>query len=113
MNNKEFEKILNKRIELIKSVLSKKGNEYSGSSFNDRLHNFKRAAAILGVTPEQSLLGMKVKHDVSVIDIVENIIGYNDLPSKELLEEKIGDSINYLILLEAMIKERMKKVKQN
>ena len=111
MNSKEFEKILNRRIELTKRVFLKKSAEYSGRGA-DKLHNFKRAAAALNSTPEEALIGMKIKHDISILDIVENIKN-GIIPSKELLEEKCGDSINYLILLEAMIKERMKKAKQN
>ena len=111
MNNEEFEKILNKRIELIKATLLKKGVEYSGQ-LDDRMHNFKRAAQVLDITSEETLLGMKVKHDVSVMDIVTRIVYWDTLPSEEMLQEKIGDSINYLILLEAMILERIRKQKE-
>jgi len=110
MNNKEFEKILNKRIESIKATLSKKGDEYSGNS-KDRFYNFKRAAQITGESPEQALWGMALKHLVSVIDIIEKINGKKEYPSDNLLNEKFGDLINYIVLLEAMIKEN--KVKQN
>ena len=109
MKNKEFEKILKRRIKLTCDVLANKNAEYATN--NDKLHNFKRAGTMLGCTSERALIGMKAKHDVSVLDIVDKL-NSNELPSEKLLEEKIGDSINYLILLEALIKERLRKVKK-
>jgi hypothetical protein len=32
--------------------------------------------------------------------------GHNSVPSIDYIEEKIGDAINYLILIEGMLKER-------
>ena len=46
------------------------------------------------------------KHTVSVYDL----IGKHDLggmTSKEMWSEKIGDSINYLLLLSALVQEEM------
>jgi len=101
MNNKEFDQVLEKRIEAIRQTLQKKASEYAAG--DDRLHNFKRAAAIIGDTVEKAIIGMAVKHVVSVLDIVDN---WNNKPvSDEMLDEKIGDTINYLILLEAHLKE--------
>ena len=105
MKNIEFEKLLEERINMTRKVLASKNAEYA--SDDDKLHNFKRAAAMLNCTPERALVGMKAKHDVSILDIVDKL-SKGELPSKEVLEEKIGDSINYLILLEALIKERMR-----
>ena len=111
MKHSEFETILKNRITKIENVLRFKAKEYATE---DRLHNFKKAAEILGCIPEKALLGMKTKHDVSVLDIVDDIdknvserFGNPKYLSVNLIEEKIGDSINYLILLEALIKERM------
>lgn len=117
MNNKKFNEVLERRIELIREVLKQKGHEYAGDE--DRLHNFKRAAEIDETTPEAALKGMWLKQLVSVLDIVKKIteenkkVGLNfvvspdhlDMPQK-LIDEKLGDAINYLILLEALIKER-------
>ena len=79
-----------------------KNKEYSRN--NDKLHNFKCAGRLLDTTPEFALLGMFSKHMVSIIDIVDDI---PDLPDYSLLEEKITDAINYLVLLEALVKERI------
>ena len=102
MKTKEFEIILQNRLEKIKSILSSKAAEYMQNS--DRLYNFKRAATIAGITPEKALFGMLNKHLVSVIDLIEN----SDSISEYLVNEKIGDLINYLILLEAIFIEKLR-----
>ena len=57
------------------------------------------------ISPETALIGMWTKHVVSIMDICDNI--ENKVPPVEIIEEKIGDAINYLILLEAMLKDRV------
>ena len=104
MRNNEFNKIVNNRIDLIQSVLVNKAAEYA--SDGDRLANFKDGATITGLTPELTLWAYMAKHLASVKKIIDEI-GDDKLPSIELLEEKVGDSINYFILLEAVIKERI------
>lgn len=99
MDNNTFNEVVDRRIGLIKSILTKKGKEYS--SDNDRLYNFKRAAEIERCTQKRAWLGKYTKHLVSVLDLVEGRIE----PTQALIDEKIGDSINYHILLEAMFKE--------
>jgi len=104
MNSNEFDKVVNKRLKLIESILQSKRAEYAPGG-GDRLHNFKRASEMLRVTPEKALIGMWTKRIISILDIMDSIP--EKIPSEELLEEKIGDAINYLILLEAMVKERI------
>jgi hypothetical protein len=100
----DFDTIVAERLEKIKAILLKKREEYAPEG-GDRLHNFKRASAMLHCEPEQALVGMWTKHVISILDMVDKI--HRDEPTVELLEEKIGDAINYLILLEAMVKERL------
>lgn len=98
MTSEEFEKILNFRLNSIQNVLGSKAKEYA---VGDRLYNFKRAAEISRTSPAQALKGMFMKHLVSVLDLIEG-----NLPMSEyFINEKIGDAINYLILLEAILKE--------
>ena len=99
MTNKEFDKLLKERIVQIEKVLGSKAQEYASDL--DRLHNFDIAAIISRKTKAQALWGMAMKHLVSVIDIVDS----GQKPTKEIVDEKIGDLINYLILLEAIFKE--------
>jgi hypothetical protein len=96
----EFNVIVESRIEKTRNLLIKKGVEYAGDG--DRLYNFKRAAEILRTTPELALWGMFCKHLVSVIDMVE---GRHQVTDK-MIDEKIGDMITYLHILEAYFKEK-------
>jgi len=100
MKNQEFKQILDERISKITEILSRKAKEYSGNE--DRLYNFRKAAKINGTTLETALWGMASKHLVSVIDLIQG----NLSPTEETVDEKIGDMINYLILLEAIFKEK-------
>jgi hypothetical protein len=100
MDTKRFDEILDRRIELIKSTLKSKAKEYAQK---DRLHNFKLAALLQECSTEEALRGMMAKHWVSVLDIIK---GRVELSAK-MIDEKIGDSINYLILLEAVLMEQI------
>lgn len=99
-----FDKVLESRIEKTKAILSNKRKEYA--SGGDRLHNFKRAAAMLGCGPAKALVGMMAKHWISILDVVDDT-EKGILPSIPLLEEKLGDACNYIILLEATLKEQI------
>jgi hypothetical protein len=98
MTNEEFAVILEARIESIRKIISSKAKEYA---IGDKLYNFKRAAEISRTTPAKALLGMLMKHVVSVIDLVEGSVP----ATSAMVDEKLGDAINYLILLEAVFKE--------
>ena len=100
MKHKDFDNIVRNRLNKCCTVLASKDKEYS--SDDDRLHNFKVAADMTGCTPEKALWGMWVKHLVSVLDLV------NDPSSatEYLLNEKIGDVIDYALLLEGLLRER-------
>ncbi len=95
-----FAELLEQRIQKIRDVLATKAVDYA--SAGDRLHNFKSAGAITRRTPAQALVGMWVKHVVSVLDIVEKNADKVSVPY-HVIDEKIGDAINYLILLEAVL----------
>ncbi len=109
MNSKKFNRVVEKRINSIKDVLNAKGIEYESET--NRLHNFKRAAEICRCTPEEACTGMQAKHVVSILDLVDVIsnlkedeeLGY----TIDYINEKIGDAINYFILLEALLIERL------
>lgn len=105
MYHREFEILLEERINKIRTVLANKNKEYA--SGNDKLHNFKRAGLMLRCTSEKALIGMWTKHIISILDIVDKWENENESPNIAQLEEKIGDAINYLILLEASFKERL------
>ena len=98
MTATEFERIFEEQVERSRVVLVNKASEYATE---DRLHNFKVAAALEGKTPEQALAGMMAKHTVSVYDMAESGLAY----PIELWQEKITDHINYLFLLNAIVRE--------
>lgn len=104
MTDEKFEQVVKNRIEKIKNVLGNKAKEYA--SRIDRLHNFNEARKIFRCeTKEYALLGMLNKHLVSVVDMIEKWEKYGILPSVSMVDEKIGDTINYSILLEALFLE--------
>jgi hypothetical protein len=99
MDTTDFNRVVTRRLKKIEDVLAGKAKEYA---IGDRLYNFKRAAGILNTTPEKALAGMFVKHLVSVMDLIEGSIE----STQAMVDEKVGDAINYLILLEALFAER-------
>jgi hypothetical protein len=106
MNRTRFNELVELQIQRIKNSLVKKGLEYQSGN-EDVFHNFKNAAIRRGITPERALDGMMLKHEVSIGDIINNIDATNEPPSLELLGEKFQDVINYYILLENLIIERI------
>ena len=99
MTNEEFEKIIGTAISRCMDTLKVKQGEYATE---DRLHNFNVAARLLGCTPHTALAGMMAKHTVSVYDLIQRHEKDEHIPI-ELWREKIGDHINYLLLLTAMV----------
>jgi hypothetical protein len=104
MTEKNFDKIVENRISMIKQTLSIKGKEYRRN--DNPLHNFERGATISNTSREKVLFGFMLKHFISFIDIL-NDIEKGTLPKEEVVDEKIGDLINYLILCEASIKDKI------
>jgi len=99
MNRDTFTKIVNIHCDQMKAVLTHKAKEYAHRG--DRLHNFKTAAVINEVSVPEALWGMATKHLVSVLDLV-----YGNLENTEaMVDEKVGDLINYLVLLKAVLQE--------
>lgn len=102
MHAKTFDDILEYRLDKTRRVLASKAEEYA--SCDDRMHNFRRAAALQGTTPALALVGMWSKHVVSVLDLARKQAAGGLVP-REVIDEKVGDAVNYLILLEALLKE--------
>ncbi len=100
MTNEQLEKRVATRMSLCANTLLKKGKEYNTST-DDRLSAFKAAAALENVNPAEALGGMLAKHLVSIYDMLPHF----DYFSPDTWEEKIGDAINYLLILDALICE--------
>lgn len=100
MQAMQFNEVLFDQFAKMEAVLAAKADEYAGG--NDRLANFKKAAALQGITPEQACHGMMTKHIVSVSDMVQSGKEY----PMAMWEEKLGDALNYYVLLKALVVER-------
>lgn len=99
MHNNQFQEVLDIQIQQTLHTLAGKAEEYA--SENDRLANFKRSAHLNHTTQPKAVTGMMSKHTVSVYDMVEDGKAY----TASEWDEKIGDHINYLILLKAVLIE--------
>lgn len=98
MNRKEFNKLVDKRKELIESVLQKKGAEYSGDT--NVFHNFEEGTK-MSFHSKREMVAWEymTKHLQSIRDMISDDKAY----SEHIIREKFGDAINYLILMEAMM----------
>lgn len=88
--------------ERIKKVLCKKSEEYSRG--NDKLYNFYRAAEVDKISPIEALRGMHLKHRVSILDMLDDLMA-DKHHTKELWYEKLTDTLNYYILMWAILEE--------
>ena len=103
MKVEKFKELLEKRFNKTRKVYSKKMNEYANDL--DVFQSFKEGVGFsFQDTPEGVAWEYACKHFESIKTIVSKIP--NEIPSDELIDEKIGDAINYLIILEGLIKER-------
>jgi hypothetical protein len=84
----------------IKAVMCAKSAEYAQGT--NKLHNFDRAGKMRGITPMEALRGMKLKHEVSIQDMLDGL-AQGKTYSRELWEEKFTDNINYQILQWAIL----------
>ena len=98
MEVKVFDEIVKNRLKVCQATLTKKRKEYAIGV--DRLSNFKVAGKLQRCSNEAALGGMLAKHIVSIYDGIDS----GNL-TEEQWEEKLTDGINYLLLLEGLIKE--------
>ncbi len=89
--------LINHRFEQGIKTMARKETEYA---HGNRFSNFFNAASILKCSPEKALVGMMVKHTVSIKDIMEKKIPWCNT---HVTKEKFGDQFNYFILLLAMV----------
>ena len=111
MTRKQFvQDVVQRRVQLIQEVLEHKTSEYADKedvfkAFTESLplsfHDTKQAVA----------WEFMVKHLQSIKMIIEAKAKSGKLPNEKVLEEKIGDAVNYLILIEGMFKEDLEPQK--
>lgn len=105
MTREDFSNRVEKRIDLVRQSLLTKHKEYAKD--DNVFRNFDEAAGGLSLhgTSAEVLWSYMTKHLVSIKDIVAD----NKPVDPAVVSEKIGDVINYLILLEAMLNQQGEK----
>lgn len=101
MTLEKFNESVAKQLNYCEALLIAKGVEYAPEAEIDRLSSFKVAAALQDESPKEALCGMLAKHIVSVYEMCRTGEQY----SLEKWTEKITDSINYLLILKAMVED--------
>ena len=108
MNQQTFDRLFAEQVDRSRNVLCEKAKEYA---IGDRLHNFKVAAELQNCSVPAALAGMMAKHTISVYDMCKDP-NWEDF-SLSLWEEKLGDHINYLFLLNAAVREAYAETEQS
>lgn len=109
MKRDEFIKSTEDALEQLMKILNYKGREYS--TIDNTFANFENAVGIsMCNTREGVLWHYMLKHVVSIKDMVQELeLGgqFSKNYTEDYVNEKIGDNINYLLLLRAMLLERL------
>ena len=105
MTKEDFSRRVEKRIDLVRQTLLTKHKEYAKD--DNVFRNFDEAAGGLSLhgSSAEVLWSYMTKHLVSIKDIVAD----KKPADPAIVSEKIGDVINYLILLEAMLNQQGEK----
>lgn len=95
-----FKKVLDETLENTKETLGVKAMEYVRN--DNAMHNFDVGARITGQSREKVIYGFALKHHISINDI-RNDLEEGQITTEDIVNEKFGDAINYLILEKASI----------
>ena len=99
----DFDFVVDGTLKEIRDLLITKGAEYVPEDASGRFHNFDKGAAFNEQLPTEALWGYLTKHLVSLSDMVK--VPSNETPLAKW-DEKINDSIAYLLLLKGIVFER-------
>ena len=103
MTYDKFMELLEERFNKTRETYSTKMIEYA--NVNDVFESFKKGVGFsFHDTPEGVAWEYACKHFESIKTIISKVS--DEVPTDELLDEKIGDAINYLIIIKALVKER-------
>ena len=106
MTEKRFDEVVDEVCEQIRFVLKHKAKEYRRC--NNPFHNFDIGSQRSGLIHEKVLDGFLLKHEISIADMTSDL-EEGILPSKEILDEKFGDNIIYLIIKKASIIDKIER----
>lgn len=107
MDNDTFNANIEARVKQSLDTLYAKNSAYNPDA--DKLAGFKLAGGLQGITAREALGGMMAKHTVSVYDLIRQ----KDLASDELWTEKLGDHLNYLLLLSAVVADERDELEKD
>ena len=102
MKTKEFNTSVENITDNMKKTLMSKAIEYANET--DRLHNFKTIAQFVGITPAQVAIVLLLKNFTSLKD---KIFDGSEL-KEDFVNEKLGDTLCYLTLLNSVISDSKK-----
>ena len=104
MKELKFIKLIDKIFSRTENTLLAKRAEYAHKE--DVFKSFKNGTGFsLHTEPEQVAWSYLAKHLESIQSIIRKLP--NERPSEELIDEKFGDAINYLIIIEGLLKEKL------
>lgn len=105
MNFNEFQGVVDHQLQTCSEFLVEKGREYVRN--NNPLHVFDvgESQSVTRETREDVIHGMARKHWISIQDI-RNDIKHGRLASRDTINEKFTDMINYLIFEKASLIDR-------
>ena len=101
MTENRFEQIVDETLNQIREILLVKGAEYRRNQ--DPFHNFNQGAIKSQQHSLKVLDGFLLKHEISISDICNDIIYYDKKPKIEIVNEKLGDNLIYLLIKKAML----------
>ena len=110
MTEKRFDEVVEEVCEQVKQTLLVKAKEYRRNE--NPFHNFDMGSQRSGLIREKVLDGFLLKHEISIADITNDLVD-GKLPTKELLDEKFGDNIIYLIIKKASIIDKIEEYEEN
>lgn len=90
-----------KTLDRVKELLTVKALEYIRN--DNPFHNFERGSDLLQLSRESVICSYMTKHIISIMDLVDDS-DEQKIISEELIDEKINDTIAYLIILKAAMK---------
>ena len=102
--HEKWDNILSQTVQNITKLATLKGGEYAGD--NDRLANFRRNGAALGLPMETVWAVYAGKHWDAIQQFIRDSREGKTRERLEPIEGRIDDLIVYLVLLKAMVEER-------
>lgn len=102
-SHKRFNELVNDTVDQIHKLSSLKGGEYAGD--DDRLANFRRNAAALGLPMESIWAVYCAKHWDAVMQYIQDMNSGKTRERMEPISGRVDDIIVYMILLKAMLDE--------